>query len=296
MVREYMKGAGYYSYDAASVDEDPVKHWIGREVKRFLSEAHVHVPFLLQLAAAPIELIPDSVQQFMNDANEEEMDLDDDAFAPTDAEIEREQNEEPTMMQHADMRDNYIAWVRAVQEPWDPDDTDEYRDKRALEYFNHSMQCSRDLLKLKKTLMSWVPHISCFVVPRQIRWLGDPASRAADACESFGALVKRTIKHRTCRRRVKGGKAGSSEGPVFGHEHTRGIKKWRQTFGRGYIEQAFRRVCVSESLLHGEADQPFLQRADWKLKDKGVKKEAAVNERPVPPTVRSLVANASAQE
>ena len=83
---------------------------------------------------------------------------------------------------------------------------------------------------------------------------------------------------------------------MFAHEHKRGIKKWRQTFGRGYIEQAFRRVCVSESLLHGEEDQPFLQRADWKLKDKGVKKEAKVNDRPVPPTVRSLVAKASAEE
>jgi len=42
------------AYDAASEDEDPTKHWIGREVKRFIAEAPLHVPFLLQLAAAPM--------------------------------------------------------------------------------------------------------------------------------------------------------------------------------------------------------------------------------------------------
>ena len=63
------------------------------------------------------------------------------------------------MMLHAEMWDNYLAWVRSVQEPW-TDDSDEYRERRAVEYFNHSMQCSRDLLRLKPTLQSWVPHIS----------------------------------------------------------------------------------------------------------------------------------------
>ena len=53
IVRDYLKAAGFYSYNAADVEEDPVKRWIGREVKRFLSEAHIHLPFLLQLAAAP---------------------------------------------------------------------------------------------------------------------------------------------------------------------------------------------------------------------------------------------------
>ena len=53
LVRDYLREAGYYSYDAASDDEDPVKRWIGREVRRFLTEAHLHLPFLLRLAAAP---------------------------------------------------------------------------------------------------------------------------------------------------------------------------------------------------------------------------------------------------
>ena len=59
LVREYCKAAGFYSYDAAADDEDPTKHWIGREVKRFLVEAHIYLPFLLQVASAPPDCIPD---------------------------------------------------------------------------------------------------------------------------------------------------------------------------------------------------------------------------------------------
>ena len=116
IVRDYMKSARYYSYDAASVDEDPTKRWIGREVKRFLTEAHVYLPFLLQLAAAPIDLVPDSVQEFIHDG-EEEMMVDDDEFAPTEEQVQKESEEEPVMMQHAEMWDNFLDWVRAVQEP-----------------------------------------------------------------------------------------------------------------------------------------------------------------------------------
>lgn len=56
MVRNYLKAAGFYSYDAAAEGENPVMRWIGREVKRFLTEAHIHLPFLLRLANAPPEL------------------------------------------------------------------------------------------------------------------------------------------------------------------------------------------------------------------------------------------------
>ena len=56
-MRDYLIGCNFYSYNAADVEEDPVKRWIGREViKRFLSEAHVHLPFLLRVAAAPPEV------------------------------------------------------------------------------------------------------------------------------------------------------------------------------------------------------------------------------------------------
>ena len=52
LVRELFRDAGFYAYDAAADDEDPTKRWIGREVKKFLAQAHLHLPFLLHLAAA----------------------------------------------------------------------------------------------------------------------------------------------------------------------------------------------------------------------------------------------------
>ena len=192
------------------------------------------------------------------------------------------------MMAHADMWDRFLEWVRFMQEDWESD-TDEYRKGKAVKWFNFATACSRDLKELKPTLQSWVPHIACFVVSRQIVWLGNPTKRAADACESFGALVKKLIKHNTCRRRVRGGSSGGG-GPVFAHEHTRGVKKWRQTFARGHLEQAFRRVCVKGKLLHGEEDRPYLQRADWNMKQKGVKSEHKRTDRELPPTVRECMA------
>ena len=41
-------------------------------------------------------------------------------------------------------------------------------------------------------------------------------------------------------------------------------KKWWQNFRHGYIEQAFNRAVVKEKLGHGEANLPYLRRADWK--------------------------------
>jgi hypothetical protein len=58
LVRVYLKAANFYSYDAAAAaEENPVQRWIGREVKRFLEEAHIHLPFLLRVAAAPPDVI-----------------------------------------------------------------------------------------------------------------------------------------------------------------------------------------------------------------------------------------------
>ena len=57
IVRRYIRAKGFYSYDAADETDDPVKRWIGREVKRFLAEAHEHVPFLLCMANAPPDLV-----------------------------------------------------------------------------------------------------------------------------------------------------------------------------------------------------------------------------------------------
>ena len=120
-------------------------------------------------------------------------------------------------------------------------------------------RCCRDLKELKPTLKSWVPHIGLFIVPRQMVELGDPARRSCDACESFGAMVKKLIKHSTCRRRVTGIEPKTHGKRVGGGTATR---RWKQHFNVGYIQQAFKRACVREALRHGEENAPFLQRID----------------------------------
>ena len=65
LVRKYIVAKGFYSYNAADETEDPVQRWIGREEKRFLAEAHIHLPFLLRMANAP----PDLVETLCNGTN-----------------------------------------------------------------------------------------------------------------------------------------------------------------------------------------------------------------------------------
>jgi len=215
IVREYLKGAGYYSYDAAEDTEDPVKRWIGREIKRFLHEADEHLPFLLRLASTEEEVADESAE------------------------------EQQLLNQNSARWDRFLNWVRDIETPWESEDTDEYRKYRAVQYCNGARAVSRDLYALKPTLQSWVPHVACNIVPRQIVELGDPSRRSADACESFGACAKNIIKHLTCRRRLRGG------------------------YGRGYIEQAFRRLAVRSNLVHGPENALFLQRKDHRLLGSG---------------------------
>ena len=72
-------------------------------------------------------------------------------------------------------------------------------------------------------------------------------------------MLKKVIKHLTCRRRLGRGDS----------DHVSGLKRWNQTFKRGYVEQAFRRTCVRSRLLHEDANLPFRQRQDWQLATRG---------------------------
>ena len=253
IVRDYFKAANFYSYDAADEAEDPVKRWIGREVKRFLEEAHIHLPFLLQLAAAPADVC-EEMAACENEEGEQTMEYDEE-YGPDEEELAREEAEEPLMCANAQAWDDFLNLVRAIQAPWaeGDDDTDEYRKLRALETFNVTALVCNDLKRLSPTMRTWVPHIALFIVPRQMVELGDPARRAADACESFGAMVKKIIKHLTCRRTAVEGSTA---------HHVGGVERWRQTFRRGFIQQAFERVCVRAELRLGEGNAPYLQRAD----------------------------------
>eukprot|EP00316_Scyphosphaera_apsteinii_P016597 CAMPEP_0119316506 /NCGR_PEP_ID=MMETSP1333-20130426/39836_1 /TAXON_ID=418940 /ORGANISM="Scyphosphaera apsteinii, Strain RCC1455" /LENGTH=191 /DNA_ID=CAMNT_0007322169 /DNA_START=52 /DNA_END=623 /DNA_ORIENTATION=+ len=179
----------------------------------------------------------------------------DDEYEPDEEVLAREEAEESLMVSNAVVWDHFLELVRAIQTPWaeGADDTDEYRKMRALECFNLASQVCNDLKALSPTMKTWVPHILLFIVPRQMVELGDPAKRSCDACESFGAIVKKVIKHLTCRRSIK-----SDSTP----HHVDRVERWRQTFQRGFIQQAFERVCVRAELRLGPENAPFLQRSD----------------------------------
>ena len=284
LVRDYCKLAGFYSYDAASTDEDPTSHWIGREVKRFISQAHIHIPFLLQLAAAPADCVPE-MADLANDSGEQAMEFDSE-YAPTASDIEEEEKEEPLMMQNATRWDNFFNLVRASQAPWPQGevDTDEYRKGRAVEAFNLGALVGNDILALKPEHKTWVLHILIFIVPRQMLTLGDPTRRSCDACESFGAMVKKVIKHATCRRRVMG--SVETEHGKWARDGSE--QHWKQTFNVGFIEQAFRRVSVRESLQHGEANGPYLLRADARRTAVGKATKCGKFQRGTPMPMRSI--------
>jgi len=232
-ILKYLREMGFYSYDAADEGDDPVKRWIGREVKRFLHEADIHLPYLLRLAAGRIDRDKD-------DEGTGGLDLDDDDFEPTAEEVAAEAGLPSLLEDNARRWDEFLEWVRGIELPW-VEDSDDYRKYRALLYCNGARAVARGLLELKPTMESWVPHIACNVVPRQIVLLGNPSKRSADACESFGAVTKKIIKHLTCRRALSA------------------------TYRRGYIEQAFRRVVVRCDLLHGPENTPYLLRRDHVL-------------------------------
>ena len=200
------------------------------------------MPFLLQLASVEID---QSEAAGVNAAGEEEMNLSGDEFDPSEEEIAAEAAREPLAKQNAGRWDRFLSWVRSTEDRW-LEDSDDYRKQRALIYCNGARAVSRDLYALKPTMASWVPHIACNIVPRQIVELGDPTSRAADACESYGACCKKLIKHLTCRRNVT------------------------RAYSRGWVEQAFRRLAVRSDLLHGAENVPFLLRADHKLLGSGM--------------------------
>ena len=103
------------------------------------------------------------------------------------------------MMQNAQTWDNFIDLMLEISRPWPQgaEDTEDYRKGRAVAYFNKMALVGKDLLRLKPEMLSWVPHIALNIVTRQMVELGDPTRRACDACESYGAMLKKTIKHTT---------------------------------------------------------------------------------------------------
>eukprot|EP00965_Chrysotila_dentata_P171044 5644667-Pleurochrysis_carterae.AAC.1 len=118
----YLREAGFYSDAAASDDENPGMRWAGREVKSFLREADVLLPFLRRIALVPEEVLGDLVQNDKTGASE----------------MELEENDELVVTEEALARiwDNFLAYVAAAKQPWASleGDTDEYHKARAVDF------------------------------------------------------------------------------------------------------------------------------------------------------------------
>ena len=93
----------------------------------------------------------------------------------------------------------------------------------------------KDLLRLKPEMLTWVPHVALFIVTRQMVSLGDPTRRACDACESFGAMTKKIIKHTTCRRHITQDTEHKGKGRT---------KAWQPV-----LDMCIRAVITEENLL-----------------------------------------------
>ena len=139
-----------------------MSHWIGREVKRFLAQADIHLPFLLRIAAAPVDSVPETAD-WRNAKGQQTLDSDsDDEYAVTEEEIAAEENEEALMLQNATRWDNFLGYVELDSRPWPQGeaDSDEYRKGRAVDSFNSFMFVSNDLLQLSPEMLTWTPHIA----------------------------------------------------------------------------------------------------------------------------------------
>ena len=68
-------------------------------------------------------------------------------------------------------------------------------------------------------------------------------------------MAKKVIKHATIRRRVMGTVKSTHNSKLKAGDKSH--RTWTQAFNVGFVEQAFSRVCVRESLQHGEENAPF---------------------------------------
>ena len=199
------------------------------------------MPFLLRVCAAPAS----AVSAATNEAGEVEMESEsDEELEATAAEVEVERALADDLELHAEYWDNFLELVADSQADW-AEDTNEYREQRAVSAFNLGTIVANNLITLNPLMLSWVPHILVFIVPQQILELGSPARRSCDACESFGAMAKKIIKHLTCRRGIS------------------------SRFTKGYVQQTFERLCIRQSLIHDKENEPYLQRKDARLRNFG---------------------------
>ena len=177
-------------------DKSLTDSWIGRDCNKFVKEAHLHLGYLLHLAYLPEEAGPkaravldaaaEEVQQAPDADAGADDDDDDDEYddEPTDAEVAAEEARHPKMMTAAGGWDAFLALDYEMR-PFS-DDSDAYRESRAVDYFNAEVRVKREALnEYAVGERSWLSHAGMCVMPRQMVANGDPFAKGCDAAEAF---------------------------------------------------------------------------------------------------------------
>eukprot|EP00965_Chrysotila_dentata_P202928 6181403-Pleurochrysis_carterae.AAC.2 len=94
-------------------------------------------------------------------------------------------------------------------------------------------------------------------MPLHIVDLSDPTPRSCDACEFFGAMLKKVIKHLS---------ASVAAAACATTARRSGCKP---SAAASYTEQAFRRKCVRANFIHSDSNARYLQRSDHFFRNTG---------------------------
>ena len=154
------------------------------------------------------------------------------------------------MMQHAQDWDDFRKLALDAMRPFDParGDSDEYRAERALEYFNAATAVVRAMQRHDPESTSAIGNVMVEVVPRMIMAYGCQLKLGSDVSEAYGADLKFTIHNRVVRRSLTSVPKEHKRAKTMANGEVETLK-WKQTFTRGRVEQAFRHVCLRRRLL-----------------------------------------------
>ena len=261
VLEDFLRASGF-PIKVRSDDATLACNWIGRDCKKFIEMADIMLPHCLHLANVPSEAGAAAAAAckkaavaatFEDDGDDDDIDPE---FAPTDEDVQREEQDEGEMMQHARDWDVFIHLAQVALRPWDAEDTEEYRERRALESFKAAVPVVEAIRRHDLSSTSWCPHVLLCIVPRMQRKWGCSVKRGADVSEAFGAEIKYTIHRLVVRRPLAIGKKLHIKRNAAGEE----IKRWQQTFKASRVEQTFRRVCVRKAMLDDASFDHLKQR------------------------------------
>ena len=179
-------------------------------------------------------------------------------------EAERKEEEgEARKAKYAGFFDDFSAVVVAVR--LFESDTPEYRQARAVELFNAASKVGRNMVEVRESFDSAVPHVLTSVVTRQMVLDGDPNRRGCDQSEAIGVSIKFDL-HNRCNRLCK----AKTESTHKKQDKTGGvIKEWRQKLSVSRVMQTFKSSVLREALRRDPDSQQYLTRRDHVVANHG---------------------------